>query len=124
MSTSNHPVLNDDPPPAYHDGRPIERLPAYRPGHLARHHPYGRHTPSLFQRLQLSPSAHTANYLFDPRIDAVVSSEPRSYESAETLIVLERLGYRLDWRTVPRQVPPSLLATIRTRLSPLRLLAL
>lgn len=41
----------EDPPPAYHDGRAIERLPAYRAGHLARHHPYGRYTPSLFQRL-------------------------------------------------------------------------
>ncbi|KZV61702.1 hypothetical protein PENSPDRAFT_286307 [Peniophora sp. CONT] len=56
---SNSSELPDVPPPAYHDGRGIQRLPAYRETHLRRYHPYGREEPSLLQRLLLSPWPHS-----------------------------------------------------------------
>ncbi|KZV61693.1 hypothetical protein PENSPDRAFT_759263 [Peniophora sp. CONT] len=59
MSTLHNTSFHSDvPPPAYHDGRAIERLPAYREGHLRRHHPYARYEPTLLQRLLLSPHAY------------------------------------------------------------------
>ncbi|KZV66516.1 hypothetical protein PENSPDRAFT_755631 [Peniophora sp. CONT] len=125
MSIANDPlVITEDPPPAYHDGRAIERLPSYREGHLRRYHPYGRYTPSLLQRLLLSPYAYDFDYAPIPVNVVDVSTELPSYDSAEALIVLERLGYVLEFRMSSRQVPPSLLASLRTRLSQLRLLAL
>ncbi|KZV61703.1 hypothetical protein PENSPDRAFT_759274 [Peniophora sp. CONT] len=65
-SPRNTPIDNDAPPPAYHDGRAIQRLPAYREGRLLRHHPYARYVPSLFRRLQLSPYAYELDYALVP----------------------------------------------------------
>ena len=116
--------------PAYDDDHAFERLPSYRRGSHARYHPYGHYTPSLLQRLevcteassghtnangclQLWPGVQSSDHASHSGIDATVSSDPPSYESAETLTVLESLGYTLELRTIPRQVPPSLLASVR-----------
>ncbi|VDB82651.1 unnamed protein product [Peniophora sp. CBMAI 1063] len=61
-SLYNPPDYDDIPPPAYHDGRAVERLPAYREGYLLRYHPYERYRPSLFQRLLFSPCGRDFDY--------------------------------------------------------------
>lgn len=61
----------------------------------------------------MSPYAYDLNDTPGPASEIDVSNEPPCYENAEALIVLERLGYTLDLTTMPRQIPPSLLASVR-----------
>ncbi|VDB82628.1 unnamed protein product [Peniophora sp. CBMAI 1063] len=116
MSTllDDTPVDDNTPPPPYHDGGPVERLPSYRHGLLARHHPYGRQTPSLLLRLLLTPNAYELN---DAPMgsgagdDAVVGlhagTEDRTGAASSAVVVGEHTNTPSSSSSSSAQVVPS-----------------